>query len=636
MNPEQKRAVEHREGPLLILAGAGSGKTSVVTHRIAKLIEEGIHPESILALTFTNKAANEMRTRVHALIHRYVPISTFHSFGARFLREWAETAGLSPRFTIHDEEDSLKVIRAVLLELGIKEKKGDARLIKNLISQIKNELKKGDEVFDEALDNQVLKQFESIFERYQAHLRHADSVDFDDLLYLPMKILKENPDVLERARERYRYILVDEYQDTNQAQYELIKLMAGEHLNLFVVGDPDQSIYSWRGANIENILNFEKDFPTTTTIRLEQNYRSTSRILEAANALIQHNLSRFEKNLWSDLGLGAKIRLFVGYTERDEAAFVAKEIDELNRRGVPLSQIVVFYRTNAQSRPFEDQLLNRYVSYKIVGGLSFYQRKEIKDILSFLKLVNQGADYVAFSRTVHLPKRGVGEKSVEKLIEGAIAEKMPILAYIDAAVHGAPLNHPVSLAAKAKSGLADYLALIEKGKQKRAALPFPQFIKEFIEDSGYMGYLKEEERETFDERRENLNELVAKAVEFEDLADPLASFLEELTLKSDEEKGTDDPNRVTLMTLHNGKGLEFRVAFIAGMEEDLLPHANSKSDPKQLEEERRLCYVGMTRAKEVLYLTRCTLRYLWGTQRFMRPSRFLNELPSEYVEKVGV
>lgn len=635
LNPEQQKAINHLAGPLLILAGAGSGKTKVVTHRIAKLLEEGVHPESILALTFTNKAATEMRNRVHSLVHQIVTISTFHSFGARFLRDWAEAAGLSRKFSIHDEDDSAKVIKTVLAELGIKEKKGDVRIIKNLISEAKNELKNLDEVGDETVDIQTLNQFEQIFHKYQAHLKIADSVDFDDLLYLPLKILKENSDILERVRERYRYILVDEYQDTNQAQYELIKLIAGEHLNLFVVGDPDQSIYSWRGANIHNILNFEKDFPTTTTIRLEQNYRSTSRILEAANALIQNNSSRFEKNLWSELGEGSKIRLFVGYTERDEASFVAREIEHLNDKGIPLSQIVVFYRTNAQSRPFEDQLLNRYLSYKIVGGLSFYQRKEIKDILSYLKLVNQGADYVAFSRTIHLPKRGVGDKSVEKIIEGSMAEKMPILLYVNAVAHDAPLSHPISLTAKAKNGLKDYLSLIEKGRQKRSALPFHQFIKEFIEDSGYLGYLKEEEPETFDERRENLDELIAKAMEFEDLEDPLASFLEELTLKSDEVKGEDDHNRITLMTLHNGKGLEFKVAFIVGMEEDLLPHANSKSDSMQLEEERRLCYVGMTRAKELLYLTRCTLRYLWGVERFMRPSRFLTEIPAEYTEKIN-
>ncbi|MFN4173664.1 MAG: ATP-dependent helicase, partial [Parachlamydiaceae bacterium] len=342
LNPEQQKAVDHLNGPLLILAGAGSGKTKVVTHRIAKLLKEGVRPESILALTFTNKAASEMRNRVQSIQNETVAISTFHSFGARFLRDWAEAAGLSRKFSIYDEDDSLKVIKTVLAELGIKEKKGDARIIKTLISEAKNELKKLDEVGDEDTDIDTLKQFDQIFNQYQAHLKIADSVDFDDLLYLPLKILKENSDILQRIRTRYRYILVDEYQDTNQAQYELIKLIASEHLNLFVVGDPDQSIYSWRGANIDNILNFEKDFPTTTTIRLEQNYRSTSRILEAANALIQNNSSRLEKNLWSDLGLGAKIRLFVGYSEKDEASFVAREIEHLKDRGIPLSQIVVF------------------------------------------------------------------------------------------------------------------------------------------------------------------------------------------------------------------------------------------------------------------------------------------------------
>ncbi len=633
LNPEQRRAILHDSGPLLVLAGAGSGKTRVVTQRIVHLIEKGVCPQAILALTFTNKAAGEMRERVMKMTSQHVLISTFHSFGARFLRDWIHVLGFSGRFTIYDEDDCYKVIKLAMAEIGMKEKKGDVRIIKNLISEAKNELKPLDEVGSEEIDLTTLNQFERLFHSYQERLKAASALDFDDLLYLPLKILKEFPDVKERVQERFKYFLVDEYQDTNQVQYELLKLLTDKNKNLFVVGDPDQSIYSWRGANIQNILNFEKDFPGSEVIRLEQNYRSTSRILEAANSLIVNNENRFEKNLWSDLGLGSKIKTYTAYHEKEEAAFVAKEIESLIEKGVPLNEMVIFYRTNAQSRPFEDQLLRRFISYKIIGGLSFYQRKEIKDILAFLKVINLPSDVISFSRTINLPKRGIGDATIEKMIEGAHLERMPILNYADSLVHQAPLKNPVKLTSKAKAGITEYLSTIEALKNLYSTTPFAEFVKQVIEKTGYLAYLKEEEPDTVNERKENLDELITKAKEFEELTDPLSPFLEELTLKVDEGK-EETQHSLNLMTIHNGKGLEFKVAFIVGMEEELFPHANSKKDPGQIEEERRLCYVGMTRAKELLYLTNCHLRYLWGVERSMRPSRFLKEISPEYLEKV--
>lgn len=634
VNLEQKRAILHKDGPLLVLAGAGSGKTRVVTLRIVHMLEEGVSPYAILALTFTNKAAQEMRERVMKMTNQHVLISTFHSFGARFLREWIDVLGFSNRFTIYDEDDCYKVIKAVMAEIGMKEKKGDVRIIKNLISEAKNELKPLDEVGSEEIDLSTLNQFEKLFHGYQARLKSAEALDFDDLLYLPLKIMKEHPEVLARVQEKFLYFLVDEYQDTNQVQYELLKMLSGKNKNLFVVGDPDQSIYSWRGANIKNILSFETDFPGAEVVRLEQNYRSTSRILEAANSLIQHNESRYEKNLWSDLGEGAKIKTYTAYHEKEEAAFVAKEIEKLQERGVSLNEMVIFYRTNAQSRPFEDQLLRRFLTYKIIGGLSFYQRKEIKDILAFLKVINLPSDFVSFSRTINLPKRGVGDTTLEKMVEGAHLERLPILQFADALIHNVPLKNPVKLMAKAKTGIEEYLSIIESLKQLYPTVPFAEFIKQVIEKTGYLAYLKEEEPDTVNERKENLDELITKAKEFEELKDPLAPFLEELTLKVDDDKQEEGSEKLSLMTLHNGKGLEFKVAFLVGMEEDLFPHANSKKDPGQIEEERRLCYVGMTRAKELLYLTNCHLRYLWGIERDMRPSRFLREISPEYLEKI--
>lgn len=637
LNPEQLRAVSHVKGPLLVLAGAGSGKTKVVTSRIVHLLQNGVQPTEILGLTFTNKAAREMKERVNRLTHCHVWISTFHSLGARILRESILTLGFSRDFVIYDEEDSEKLLRNLLSEMGEKEKKGDLKSLRQLISKVKNELLNPQDIDCKSLPYHWQDLFSSIYERYNRRLKECNAVDFDDLLFLPVKLFKEYPQVLEKYQERWPFLLIDEYQDTNHAQYTLVKFLVEKSTNLFVVGDPDQSIYSWRGADIKNILNFERDYPGAEIIRLEQNYRSRSNILEAANELISNNSARYEKNLWSALGPGAKIRRFSGYDEREEARFVTKRVLEHHlHQGIPFKQMAIFYRTNAQSRALEDQFLSAKLPYVIIGGISFYQRKEIKDILAFLRLLHSPSDFIAFSRTIHLPKRGIGETSLDKLAVHSAKESLPILSYCEALIEGQPLQNPLKLPGKAQEGLKNYVQVMVKLENLKQTCSLRDLVRGVIEETQYLDYLKNEERETFDERKENLDELIAKAIEWELNSDnpTLEGFLEELSLKSSLDEAGEEHDRVNLMTIHNGKGLEFTVVFLVGLEEELFPHINARESSSSMEEERRLCYVGMTRAKEFLYLTNSQLRFIWGTARFQRPSRFLKEVSPDLVEKV--
>lgn len=624
LNEEQKRAVHHVEGPALVIAGAGSGKTRVVTCRIANLLSLGIPASEILAVTFTNKAAGEMLRRVEKLSNHFVLTCTFHSLGVKILRESIHHLRYSQNFTIYDEDDSEKVLKECLVALNIQEDKGFLKNARGMISSAKNSLKSPKEVEKE--DPTV----GALYELYQTKLKSSHAVDFDDLLYLPTVIFQLHPEVLRVYQERWSFILIDEYQDTNHAQHLLIKLLAEKHQNVFAVGDPDQSIYSWRGANVENILNFENDFPGAVTIALEQNYRSTETILNAANALIQHNPSRYEKNLWSTLGAGSKVALYSAEQDRQETEFVARKILH-HQSSFPLEECVIFYRTNFQSRIFEDMLLKMRIPYVIIGGVSFYQRKEIKDILALLRVVLAGVDFIAFSRTINLPKRGLGEKAVQKIREEALLADLSLMDYCTALVDQ---KIPSKFSAKQMQGIKEYvtmiLALQEMTLQK---LPLQTIVSEAITRSRYEEYLKEDP-ETFSERRENISELVTKAAEWErESSGSLAGFLEELTLKTSSDSKEPPSDAVRLMTLHNGKGLEFSVVFLVGMEEDLFPHLNSKEDEIALEEERRLCYVGMTRAKAHLYLTRASYRFLWGGARMMRPSRFLDEIPPEYIEE---
>lgn len=636
LNQEQLDAVKTIEGPVLVLAGAGSGKTRVVTFRIAHLIEAGIPPSAILGVTFTNKAAEEMRERVQKLTHHQVLICTFHSLGVRVLRESIHLLGYQRDFTIYDEEDVEKLVKACLVELNIKDKKMDAKPFRYLISGAKNSLRSPEEcAFNPSASSDIEEAFPKVYALYQSKLQQYQAVDFDDLLYLTVKLWKEHPALLSRYQERWPFVLIDEYQDTNAAQYEMTRLLVQKRRNLFVVGDPDQSIYSWRGANIHNILNFERDYPGAKIVRLEQNYRSRTNILNAANHLINYNSNRYEKKLWSQRGPGEKIKLHIGEDERAEAHFVASQIRHHQQNGIPLNEMVIFYRTNAQSRALEDHFLYRGIPYVIVGGISFYQRREIKDILAFLRMAQSGADFIAFSRTINLPKRGFGEVTIDKIRACAAEEEMTIFAYCEASVNGNPLKHESRLTAKQKEGLADYVRIIRELKQVKANGSIKEIVLAAIEKTGYLSYLKED-KETFADRKENLDELITKAVEWELAAEEpsLETFLEELSLKSSLDEATEEAReRVNLMTIHNGKGLEFTVTFLVGLEEDLFPHINSKNSQEEIEEERRLCYVAMTRAKEFLYVSYCHSRYLWGTLRMQRPSRFLKEIPLEFLEK---
>lgn len=621
LNPEQKRAVEHVDGPALVLAGAGSGKTRVVTFRIAHLLSIGVPAAEILAVTFTNKAAAEMRERIKKTTNSFVLTCTFHSLCARILRESITALGFVRDFTIFDDDDSDKLIKHCFAAFNLKDEKGLLKTVRSQISSAKNNLLMPEHLAKED------PQLAQLYQLYQTKLKEYQALDFDDLLFLTVQLFRQFPEILERYQTRWSFILIDEYQDTNAAQHLIITLLALKHKNVFAVGDPDQSIYSWRGANVDNILNFERDFPGAKIIALEQNYRSHTTILNAANALIQHNTGRYEKNLWSALGEGEKIGVYICENEHAEADFV---IQQILKSKAPLKECVIFYRTNFQSRVFEDVLLRQNVPYVIIGGLSFYQRKEIKDILSLLRIVLAGADFIAFSRTINLPKRGLGGASLLKLQETAAAHSLTIL---DACVAIVEHKIPCKLSVKQMEGLKSYVDMVLALREmNKANVPLHTILSEAIDRSRYLEYLREDP-ETYQERRENIAELVSKAAEWEgETESTLSSFLEELALKSSSLEKDPHSDAVRLMTLHNGKGLEFKVVFLVGMEEDLFPHLNVQESAEAMEEERRLCYVGMTRAKERLFLSAARSRFLWGTPRMMRASRFLSEVPSEYVQ----
>ncbi|MBI3508910.1 MAG: UvrD-helicase domain-containing protein [Chlamydiia bacterium] len=619
LNPQQQQAVAHIEGPMLVLAGAGSGKTRVVTYRIAHLLDIGVLPSDILAVTFTNKAAEEMRTRIRMLKSAHILTCTFHSLGARILRESIGHLGYLNDFTIYDEEDSEKLLKSCLEQLNISNEKGLLRQIRNAISTAKNNLSDNIEAYPE------------VYDLYQTKLRESQALDFDDLLYLTVKLLKEHESVRQEYQKRWLFLLIDEYQDTNAAQYHIAKLLSEQHHNLFAVGDPDQSIYSWRGARYQNILNFESDFPGARIITLDQNYRSTNTILQAANALIQHNANRYEKKLWSQIGEGDKIGIFIAQTERAEADFVAKQIlKHALDQHISFNEIAIFYRTNAQSRAFEDALLSRKINYTLIGGLSFYQRREIKDILSLLKMVISNADLLAWLRTINLPKRGLGPTTLEKITLAASKNGTPIFTFSEQLLERPHAD--VKLSGKQLQGLTDYVKLIHHLRARRPSIPLHELISEAISESRYLSYL-EEDAETCQDRKENLNELIGKASEWEkEQPQPsLSRFLEELSLNAHVEEDDYVPS-VKLMTLHNSKGLEFNVVFLAGLCEDLFPHINSKDSEEAIEEERRLCYVGMTRAKRHLYLCSSLYRFTWGAEQRMEPSRFLKEVPAQYLQ----
>lgn len=628
LNSKQREAVSHVEGPLLIIAGAGSGKTRVVTHRILHLLQLGVPSAEILAVTFTNKAAEEMQKRVQSLAHTYVLTSTFHALGALLLRESIEALGYTRYFLIFDEDDSDKILKECVQEKGIKDDKALFKTLRLGISSAKNKIQFPEEI---AKEDPLLAE---IYTLYQSKLKKNNAVDFDDLLFLSVQLFKEHPHILERYQQRWSFILIDEYQDTNHAQYLFVKYLAAKHQNVFAVGDPDQSIYSWRGANIQNILNFEKDFPGAKIITLEENYRSRNNILKGANALIQHNESRRDKNLWSQKGEGEKIGLYLADSDREEVAFV---VEKLKKNRISLKESVIFYRTHSQSRLIEDNLIRENVPYIIIRGISFYMRREIKDILSFLRMLLEKPDFLSFARTINLPKRGFGESTLAKMRLALDEHQCDIFTLCQDIVQK---KIAFKLSEKQCAGLKQYLQILSSLKQ--SAVSISETISQLIEKSGYVDYLKEDP-ETFEERHANVKELSSKAVEWEEEMDDtaLATFLQELSLKTNQDNKDPHQDAVRLMTLHHGKGLEFTQVFLVGMEEKLLPYTNFDEDVfnenfEALEEERRLCYVGMTRAKELLYLTSASRRRLWGTLRSMRPSRFLSEVPREFVQLLSL
>lgn len=632
LNPMQRQAVCHTEGPLLILAGAGSGKTRVLTHRIAYLIGgKGVFPGNILAVTFTNKAAREMRERVEALVgpwSKSIWVSTFHAFCARVLRRDIDKLGISKAFTIFDSSDQKSAMKKALSMVNLEGTNLEPDALLHAISSAKSELISCEDYAHKASgfwERQVAK----VYPVYQRVLRENNALDFDDLLVETVRLFRESPEVLDYYRKKFKYVLIDEYQDTNKAQYELVNILAEESRNLCVCGDPDQSIYQWRGADIRNILDFESDYPDATVIKLEQNYRSTQTILDIANSVISRNQERKDKELWTENGKGCRAVCYQAYDGRDEASFVASEIEQAMMEGenqARYGDFAVLYRTNAQSRIFEEVFMSRGIPYKVVGGLKFYERKEIKDILSYLRLIVNPDDMISLTRIVNVPKRGVGEATLAKYIEHAQNENIHLLTAFQrgAGIPGVP--------AKTKQALTEFGEFIEALSAKVHDRPVTEILSDLLELSGYLKALEEEKTVEAMSRAENVRELLSVAREF-DARDQeglgVAGFLEEAALIADVDLFDEEQEGVTLMTLHSAKGLEFPYVFLVGMEEGLLPHSRTLFDESGLEEERRLCYVGITRAKKMLYFTLASQRMLHGEFLKCAPSRFLEDVPKE-------
>jgi DNA helicase-2/ATP-dependent DNA helicase PcrA len=633
LNPPQQEAVQHTDGPLLILAGAGSGKTRVITRRIAYLIaRRGVQPWNILAVTFTNKAASEMRKRVEHLLGARglgVALGTFHSTCVRILRKWHVELGFRSSFVIYDDADQLGVIRDCLKALNLSEKALSPRSILARISRAKNEMLTTGEYAATAADF-TEERTAKIYSMYQERLRASHAVDFDDLLMLTVLLFRDHPHILEHYEHLWRYVLVDEYQDTNQAQYQIVNFLSRRHGNLCVVGDDDQSIYRWRGADLNNILDFERDHPGCQVIKLEQNYRSTQNILDAAGGVVANNAGRKGKTLWTENPAGEAIVVHQAGDEQAEANFIVGRIRELAaEQGHSLDDFAVFYRTNAQSRVLEDALRRAVTPYVIVGGLRFYERKEVKDLLAYLRLVANPDDAQSFKRIVNVPARGIGATSVEKLEGLAQSERVSIWEAC-ARIASRKILGPKIL--KALEGL---VALVEKTRAKLDVLTPPELIVELLEATGYLADLKNEGTIDAQSRMENLQELVSAAREFMDQSEDrsLQAFLDSVALIADIDTLAEGKGTVTLMTLHSAKGLEFPVVFMTGMEEGVFPHTRSLSEDAELEEERRLCYVGMTRAEQRLFLTSAMSRRLYNSDSYNLPSRFLDELPEKLVER---
>ena len=658
LNDPQRQAVECIDGPLLVLAGAGSGKTRVLTYRIAHILEStDTAPWEILAITFTNKAAAEMRERLSALVGprtRGMWVSTFHSMCVRMLRADAEILGFSKNFTIYDDADSKRLVKEIMAELDIDPKRFPINALRNRISMAKNELQGPDVFADKAVDP-VGKMAARVYRRLQERLRSANAFDFDDLLLYAYFLLKYHPEVLAAYQQRFRYILVDEYQDTNHAQYEICRLLAESHRNIMVVGDDDQSIYSWRGADIRNILEFENDYPDCTTIKLEQNYRSVGNILSAANAVIANNMTRKPKKLMTTAEDGDKVQVFMASDERDEGRWIAGQIDKRHDEGLSYEQIAVFYRTNAQSRMLEDMFLRAGVPYRIVGGTRFFERQEISDVMAYLTLAVNPADDMAAQRVINVPRRGVGRTTIERISEIARENDTTFMNAAELAIVDEELR-PAS-----RRAVSEFVQIIKEAADYSGDLR--KVVEMIIEKAGLVSALQNEGTDEARGRIENIKEFLGVVDEFvethddEDAefaaptagevvegeeparvlrGDSLADFIEWVRLRTDLDAASDDGHAVTLMTVHSSKGLEFDCVFVAGMEESLFPHMNSIADSGAVEEERRLAYVAITRARKYLYLTCASQRQLFGSTHVNPVSRFLQEIPSELRQTTGV
>ena len=619
LNEQQKQAVLYNEGPLLILAGAGSGKTKVLTTKIAYLIQEkNIDPYNILAITFTNKAAKEMKDRVFNLIGdiaKYIQVSTFHSFGLRILRDNCDVLGYDRNFVIMDSDDSLTVVKRILKEANYDPKVYNPRAIRNKISSCKNELMTP-ELYERYATSEYEKIILEVYQKYEKKLQQNNSVDFDDLLILPIKLFRENPSILQNYQERFKYILIDEYQDTNEAQYILTKLLSAKYRNIMVVGDDSQSIYSFRGANYKNILNFEKDYKEAKTIMLEQNYRSTSNILDAANDVIKHNKEKKDKKLWTENATGEKIKYYRAFNERDEAQYAIRKIKELVNKNTQYKDIAILYRTNAQSRILEEEMLKENLPYRVVGSFYFYNRKEIKDLIAYLRLIHNSKDNISLTRVINTPKRGIGLKTIENITNKA--DELGISMY-DAISSGKELL---------------FKNTIEDLKKVAENITLTELIDKVLDTTGMKEELEKENSLDAEIRLENLEEFksITKAFEEKEGLISLEDFLLEISLVSDVEEYKDDDNRISLMTIHSVKGLEFDHVFIVGLEEGIFPHINSLMENSELEEERRLCYVAITRAKKTLHLVNTRRRTLFGKDQVNPPSRFIAEISNDLIE----
>ena len=636
LNPRQHEAVTHGSGAVLILAGPGSGKTRVITHRIAYLVREyRIAPWRILAVTFTNKAAREMRSRMEPLLGedaRNVHMGTFHSMCARFLRADGEAIGISRDFVIYDDADQISVMKRVLEELHVDPRRFSPRSVLSAISNAKSEM-----IVPEQYAAKVRNYFDEVvaqaWVRYEGALRNSAALDFDDLLNEAVRLLQESPEALDKYAGRYAHVLVDEFQDTSPAQYLLARLLASHHENITVVGDPDQSIYSWRAADVRNVGYFERDFPESTTYLLEQNYRSTPAILAAADAVIAKSADRKPRTLWTERPAGDLIATYDAYNDEEEAETVAAEIAGLSNAGRRYGEMAVMYRTNGMSRAIEEALVRRRIPYRLIGGVRFYQRREIKDLVAYLRLIHNAADEASFRRIVNVPARGIGDRSVQRLQDYAREHSLSL----SQAAQAAGMGNVVGITGRSANAIRGFVETIGT-LRATVGQPLPKLLDAVLATTGYGRYLQESEAEG-EERLENVLQLRAVMDQYEDIGgeeeNDLAQFLQDVSLVADVDEMKDDVDAVTLITLHTAKGLEFPVVFMIGMEEGVLPHIRSFDDPRQMEEERRLAYVGITRAMDLLYLTRAYRRFSFGISASNPASRFLSDIPKEVVRPLG-